>query len=209
MQETVRRAAIYVRVSTDHQTVENQLAALQQVAERRGWQVVETYSDAGISGAKGRKDRPGLDRLLNDASKRHFDVVMAWAIDRMGRSLIDLLGTIEHLHGCGVDLYLDQQNIDTSTPMGRLVFQVTGAFAEFERSMIRQRIRAGLKRAVAQGKRLGRPPVSGELERKAERLLRKGTGILKTAQMVGLGTGTVQRIKAELTGPFEDTPSAA
>jgi DNA invertase Pin-like site-specific DNA recombinase len=201
MQDT-KRAAIYVRVSTDHQTVENQLAALRQVAERRGWNVVEVYSDAGISGAKGRKERPGLDRLLNDASKRRFDIVMSWAIDRMGRSLIDLLGTIEHLHGCGVDLYLDQQNIDTSTPMGRLVFQVTGAFAEFERSMIRQRINAGLSRALKEGKKLGRPQISGELERKAERLLRKGTGILKTAQIVGLGTGTVQRIKAEMNGPF-------
>src|SRR5262245_7110063 len=109
---TMKRAALYVRVSTDHQTVENQLAALRQVAERRGWEIIETYSDAGISGAKGRKDRPGLDRMLSDASKRKFDVVMAWAIDRMGRSLIDLLGTIQTLEACGVDLYLDQQNID-------------------------------------------------------------------------------------------------
>jgi DNA invertase Pin-like site-specific DNA recombinase len=96
------------------------------------------------SGAKGRDQRPGLDALLKDASRRKFDVVMAWAIDRLSRSLIDLLGTIQHLEAVGVDLYLDQQSIDTTTPAGKLLFQLTGAFAEFERSMIRQRVRAGL-----------------------------------------------------------------
>jgi DNA invertase Pin-like site-specific DNA recombinase len=106
--------------------------------------VVETYRDAGISGAKGRDKRPGFDAMLKDAGRRKFDVVMAWAIDRLGRSLIDLLGTIEHLEAVGVDLYLDQQSIDTTTPAGKLLFQLTGAFAEFERSMIRQRVRAGL-----------------------------------------------------------------
>jgi len=138
-----KRAAIYVRVSTDKQTVENQIRELRQIAERRGWEVVEEYRDAGISGAKGRENRPGLDQMLKDASKRRFDVVMAWAIDRLGRSLIDLLSTIQTLEACGADLYLDQQSIDTTTPAGKLMFQVTGAFAEFERSMIRQRVRAG------------------------------------------------------------------
>jgi DNA invertase Pin-like site-specific DNA recombinase len=112
------RAAIYARVSTDTQTVENQIRELKQIAERRGWEVVEVYTDAGISGAKGRAQRPGLDRMLKDAGRRSFDVVMAWAIDRLGRSLIDLLGTIQHLEAVGVDLYLDQQAIDTTTPMG-------------------------------------------------------------------------------------------
>jgi DNA invertase Pin-like site-specific DNA recombinase len=111
--------------------------------------------DAGISGAKGRDGRPGLDTMLNDASRRKFDVVMAWAIDRLGRSLVDLLGTIQGLEACGVDLYLDQQNIDTTTPVGKLLFQITGAFAEFERSMIRTRVNAGLKRAKGEIKRKG------------------------------------------------------
>ena len=195
----VKQAAIYVRVSTDGQTVENQTRELCQIAERRGWQVVETYSDVGISGGKGRDKRPGLDRMLNDASRRKFDVVMAWSIDRLGRSLIDLLATVQNLEACGVDLYLDQQSIDTTTPTGKLMFQVTGAFAEFERSMIRQRVKLGLKRAVAQGKHLGRPPITVELERKAQRALRKSTGILKVAKLVGLGTGTVHRIKREMT----------
>jgi DNA invertase Pin-like site-specific DNA recombinase len=96
------------------------------------------------SGGKGRDRRPGLDALLKDASRRKFDVVMAWAIDRLGRSLVDLLGTIQHLEAVGVDLYLDQQSIDTTTPAGKLLFRMTGAFAKFERSMIRQPIRAGL-----------------------------------------------------------------
>ncbi len=198
MARTTQRAAIYTRVSTDAQTIQNQLQALRQVAERRGWEVVEVYTDAGISGAKGRTGRPGLDAMLKEASRRKFDVVMAWAIDRLGRSLIDLLGTIQHLEACGVDLYLDQQNIDTTTPMGKLMFQVTGAFAEFERSMIRQRVKAGLRRAVAQGAQLGRPKIDQVLERKAKTELAKGTGILKVAKSLGLGTGTVQRIRKEM-----------
>jgi DNA invertase Pin-like site-specific DNA recombinase len=131
-------------------------------------------------------------------------VVMAWAIDRLGRSLIDLLGTIQVLEACGVDLYLDQQSIDTTTPAGKLMFQVTGAFAEFERSMIRQRVNAGLKRAVEAGKTLGRPRVSTAVEKRVQAQLRAGKGILKVARELGVGTGTVQRIKQEMTGPFAD-----
>ena len=203
-----KRAAIYVRVSTDKQTVENQVRELRQIAERRGWQVVEEYSDAGISGAKGRDQRPGLDQMLKDASRRRFDVVMAWAIDRLGRSLIDLLGTIQDLQAAGVDLFLEQQAIDTTTPTGKLMFQVTGAFAEFERSMIRQRVNAGLKRALAEGKVLGRRAVEEKPEgaakaRKAQKLLAKGMGINRVAQAVGLANGTVARIKEEMSGPFD------
>jgi DNA invertase Pin-like site-specific DNA recombinase len=197
-----KRAAIYVRVSTDRQTIENQLRELRQIAERRGWEVVHEYHDAGISGSKGREVRPGLDEMLNDAQRRRFDVVMAWAIDRLGRSLIDLLGTIQALEACGVDLYLDQQSIDTTTPAGRLMFQITGAFAEFERSMIRQRVRAGLKRAVEKGSILGRPKIGAELERRIQAQLRAGKGILATAKELGVGTGTVHRI-ARAMRPFE------
>ena len=198
-----KRAAIYVRVSTDKQTVENQVRELKQIAGRRGWQVVEEYHDAGISGAKGRDGRPGLDQMLKDASRRKFDVIMAWAIDRLGRSLIDLLGTIQTLEACGVDLYLDQQSIDTTTPAGKLMFQVCGAFAEFERSMIRQRVNAGLKRAVEAGKQLGRPRIDPALEKRIQSQLRAGKGMLKVARELGVGTGTVQRIKAEMEGPFD------
>src|SRR6516164_1659068 len=199
MAQRKRDAALYVRVSADGQTVENQLRELRHIAERRGWTVVETYTDHGISGAKGRDQRPGLDQLLRDASRRKFDVIMVWAIDRLGRSLIDLLGTIQHLEACGVDLFLEQQAIDTTTPAGKLMFQVCGAFAEFDRSMIRQRVKLGLKRAVANGKHLGRPQIAGELVRKAQRELRKGKGILAVAAQLGLGTGTVHRIRREMT----------
>jgi DNA invertase Pin-like site-specific DNA recombinase len=197
-----RRAALYVRVSTDKQTVENQKLQLSQVADRRGWEVVEVYNDAGISGAKGRRDRPGLDRMLNDASKGKFDVVMAWAIDRVGRSLIDLLGTIQHLEACHVDLYLDQSNIDTTTPMGKLIFQVTGAFAEFERSMIRQRIHAGLARARAHGTKsgepIGRPTIDAEAEARVRAALRDGLSYRAAAKAGDVSLGTLQKIAAAL-----------
>jgi DNA invertase Pin-like site-specific DNA recombinase len=196
--DTAKRAALYVRVSTDRQTVENQIAALTKVAEARGWQIVATFNDSGISGAKKRDERPGLDSLLKGAQRRDFDVVMAWAIDRIGRSLIDLLGTIETLKACGVDLYLDQQSIDTTTPSGKLMLHLTGAFAEFERSMIQARIHAGLKRAVAEGKTLGRPLNDPDAVDKAKRALRKGIGINRTAKLVGLSNGKVAEIKAEL-----------
>lgn len=200
----MKRAALYVRVSTDRQTVENQISRLTEVAKARGWQIVATFNDAGISGAKGRKDRPGLDDLLKQAQRHTFDVVMAWSIDRVGRSLIDLLGTIQHLEGCHVDLYLDQQQIDTTTPTGKLMFQITGAFAEFERSMIRERVHAGLRRAVANGTTLGRPEgrlsdKTLKLEAQARAELAKGTGIGKVAKMIGLGVGTVHKIKREMT----------
>jgi DNA invertase Pin-like site-specific DNA recombinase len=182
---------------------------LRQIADRRGWDVVQVYSDEGISGAKGRDKRPALDAMLNDASQRKFDVVMAWAIDRVGRSLIDLLGIIQHLEAAGVDLYLDQQNIDTTSPMGRLLFQITGAFAEFERSMIRQRVQVGLNSIKAKiakdGKfetkagivrrRLGRPGAEPEQLAEARWLLSEGKGIIYTAKQTKLCTGTVHNLK--------------
>jgi DNA invertase Pin-like site-specific DNA recombinase len=138
-----RRAAIYLRVSTDTQTTDNQRRELEAIAERRGWPVVKVYEDRAISGAKSRNGRPALDQMMKDASRREFDVVMSWAVDRLGRSLSDLLSIIQDLEATGVDLYLEQQNVDTTTPSGRLLFHITGAFAEFERAIIRERINAG------------------------------------------------------------------
>jgi DNA invertase Pin-like site-specific DNA recombinase len=131
-----KKAALYVRVSTPDQTVENQVAELERVAEFRGWHIVSRYSDLGISGAKGREQRPGLDAMLKDAVQGRFEVVMCWSLDRLGRSLIDLLQSVEHLHSVGVDLYLMQQHVDTTTPAGKLLFHITGAFAEFERATL-------------------------------------------------------------------------
>jgi DNA invertase Pin-like site-specific DNA recombinase len=152
--------------------------------------------------AKTARMRAGLFRL-SGWSRRYFaahrfDVVMVWAINRTGRSLIDLLGTIQHLEACAVDLYLDQPAIDTTTPSGKLMFQVTGAFAEFERAMIRQRIHAGLKRAVANGKTLGRPLNDRKALEKARLALSGGLGINKVAKQVGLSNSTVARLKAEM-----------
>ena len=154
-----KRAALYLRVSTDRQTVENQAKALEAVAAHRGWELVATYSDKGVSGAKGRKDRPQFDQMLKDAQRGKFDVIMAFALDRIGRSLSDLLGTIKHLEECRVDLFVDRNMIDTTTPTGKLLFHITGAFAEFERDMIVQRVNAGLDRARAKGTVLGRPRI--------------------------------------------------
>jgi DNA invertase Pin-like site-specific DNA recombinase len=172
----------------------------------------EIYKDAGISGAKGRNQRPGLDTMLKDAGRRKFDVVMAWAIDRLGRSLIDLLGTIQDLEAVGVDLYLDQQHLDTTTPTGKLLFHVTGAFSEFERSMIRQRVNAGLSAIKAKirrdghfttkagivRRRLGRPGADPKQIDRARHELAKGLGIGKVARLTGLGTGTVHKIKRQI-----------
>ena len=189
------RAALYLRVSTDRQDTDNQALRLAEVAKARGWEIVETYTDAGISGAKGRDKRPALDKLLKDASRRRFDVLMVWAIDRLGRSLVDLIGTVQTLEACGVDLYVDQQSVDTTTPAGKLVFHIFGAIAEFERGMIRERIMAGLARSRAKGRKPG-PPLDPHKVETARTLLAGGTGVLKAAKQAGLGTGTVQKIKA-------------
>jgi DNA invertase Pin-like site-specific DNA recombinase len=193
-----KRVAIYLRVSTDGQTVENQRRELEAAAERHGWHVVATFSDQGVSGAKGRDQRPGLDKLLKGAARRDFDLIAAWSVDRLGRSLQDLVGFLGEIHAKGVDLYLHQQGIDTTTPTGKAMFQMVGVFAEFERAMIRERVNSGLARAKAQGKTLGRPRVTPELEQRVRAELSKGYGIIKVAKAVGVGNGTVQRIKNEM-----------
>ena len=152
-----KRVALYLRVSTSEQTTRNQRRELHAVSERHGWSVVATYEDAGISGAKGRDERPGFDRLMVAVARREIDMVAAWSVDRLGRSLTDLLGFLTDLHAKGVDLFLHQQGLDTSTPSGRAMFQMLGVFAEFERAMIRERVMAGLARARADGKQLPRP----------------------------------------------------
>src|SRR5712672_2008821 len=157
------RTAIYLRVSTEEQTTENQERELRAAAERIGHEIVAVYRDAGISGSKGRDQRPGFDAMHKDAARRRFDVVMAWSVDRLGRSLQDLCGFLSELHSLGIDLILQRQGIDTTTPAGKAMFQMMGVFAEFERSMIRERVNAGLKRAKAQGKQLGRPRVGAEV----------------------------------------------
>jgi DNA invertase Pin-like site-specific DNA recombinase len=194
-----KQVAIYTRVSTDHQTTENQERELCAVADRMGWEVVNVYMDHGISGAKSREERPAFDALAKDAARRRFDMVMAWSVDRMGRSLQDLVGFLSDLHAYGIDLFLHQQGLDTTTPSGRMMFQMMGVFAEFERAMIQERVRAGLERARAQGKRLGRRRIDARKEAAIRADLREDkSGIMKLAAAHGVGGGTVQRIKAAL-----------
>ena len=155
------------------------------------------YEDAGVSGAKGRDKRPGFDRLMMAVARREIDMVAAWSVDRLGRSLTDLLTFLTDLHAKGVDLFLHQQGLDTSTPSGRAMFQMLGVFAEFERAMIRERVMAGLARARADGKQLGRRTVEQSHARivKSALVLRaKGIGIRRIAREVGLGVGTVIRL---------------
>lgn len=195
------RAALYLRVSTNEQTTENQRRELTALAERRGWTVAQIYEDAGISGAKGRDKRPGLGSAMKAATRGQFDVLMAWSIDRLGRSLQGLVETIEDLKAAGVGMYLHQQAVDTTTPSGKALVQMCGVFAEFERAMIQERVKTGLARAVAGGKTLGRPRLASSKEAQIRRLLEAGTSIHKTAQAVGVGTGSVQRIRAAMMAP--------
>ena len=191
------RVALYLRVSTGEQTVENQDVALRAIAAARGWQIVETYRDEGISGAKGRDRRPGFDRMWKDAARRKFDLVAAWSVDRLGRSLADVAAFMVDMRAYGVDLYLDKQAVDTTTPSGRALLQMAGVFAEFEREMIRERTIAGQSRARANGVRLGRPTIAAD---KAEAIvadLQQGIGVVKLAKRHGVGVSVVQRLKTE------------
>jgi DNA invertase Pin-like site-specific DNA recombinase len=190
----MKRVGIYLRVSTGGQTTENQRRELEAVAARSGWEVVGVYEDAGISGAKGRDKRPGFDRLLKDATARKVNMVAAWSVDRLGRSLQDLVGFLTELRALGSDLYLHQQALDTSTPSGRAMFQMLGVFAEFERGIIRERVNAGLARAKAKGTKLGRRPVKPAIEARIRELKAEGMGILKIGRTVGVGTSVVQRV---------------
>jgi DNA invertase Pin-like site-specific DNA recombinase len=207
-----KRVGIYLRVSTDGQTTENQRRELEAVAERSGWDVVGIYEDAGISGSNGRDKRPGFDRLLNDATARKVNMIAAWSVDRLGRSLQDLVVFLNELQALGCHLYLHQQAIDTTTPSGRAMFQMCAVFAEFERAMIVERVNAGLARAKAKGVKLGRGNRKddrrsadeerwgisrAELEKRIRKLRSQGHGILKIARTIGVGSGTVQKILEE------------
>jgi DNA invertase Pin-like site-specific DNA recombinase len=194
----MRSGVLYLRVSTIDQTTANQERELRQVAERMGVEVTKVYRDHGISGAKGRDKRPQFDALCRDATKRQFDMVMAWSVDRLGRSLQDLIGFLSEIHALRIDLYLHQQGLDTRTPAGKAMFQMMGVFSEFERAMIQERVRAGLRRAKADGKRLGRPRIDEATEGAIRKALAAGMGICRAARMHGVGTAVAQRIKHEI-----------
>ena len=193
-----KRVAIYTRVSREDQLTVNQERELREWAERAGHDVVKVFTDKGISGAKGRDKRPAFDAMLKGAVRREFDVLAVWSSDRLGRSLPHLVDVLQTIRDTGTGLYIHTQALDTTTPAGRAMFGMLAVFAEFEREMIIARTKAGLARARAAGTVLGRPKVAGERERQAKAMLDAGTGVLKTARTLKLGTGTVQRIKAEM-----------
>lgn len=199
-----QRAAFYLRVSTDGQTTENQRHVLAEIAERRGWAVVGEYEDVGISGAKGRDRRPSFDKMLKDAARRRFDVLMVWAVDRLGRSSATALTALDDLHRAGVDVFVERQGLDTTSPYGKAMFGIAAVFAELERGLIRDRIIAGLARVKAEGprrgkKRIGRPTISPEREAAIRDRLAQGRGILSIARELKVGSSVVQRIKAALS----------
>jgi DNA invertase Pin-like site-specific DNA recombinase len=191
-----KRVVFYLRVSTGSQTVENQRQELAKAAEQRGWSVAELYSDNGVSGAIGREHRKAFDALLKAAARREFDMVAAWSVDRLGRSLRNLNSFLDEIHGAGVDLYLHQQGLDTSTPAGRAMFALCGIFAEFERALIVERVRAGLSRARAQGKRLGRPALPAETREKILAAAGAGNTGRAIARQLGISEASVRRTLA-------------
>jgi DNA invertase Pin-like site-specific DNA recombinase len=207
------RVAIYARVSTSNngQDPTMQTRELREYIERRGWQLAGEYVDVGISGTKER--RPELDRLISDAHRRRFDVVAVWRFDRFARSVSHLLRALETFQALGIHFVSLSESIDTSTPAGKLVFTVLGAVAELERSLIVERVKAGLRNARAKGKRLGRPRVFPDARRIAA-LRARGLGWKKIAREMGIGVSTVLRAAEEdsrrgSTNPLKTTRATA
>jgi len=189
-----KKVALYARVSTDGQSTENQLRELRAAIARHGWTIVAEYVDRGVSGAKGRTERPRFDALLRGVARKEFDMVAAWSVDRLGRSLQDLVSFLADLQSKKVDLYLHQQALDTSTPSGKAMFGMLGVFAEFERTIIQERVKAGLARARAKGKVLGRPRTDPKVETKIRTLAAQGMGKGKIARTLGIGVSVAQRV---------------
>ena len=191
----MKRIAAYLRVSTDKQSTDSQLLAIKTEVERSGDTLVQIYSDEGISGGKGRAQRPGLDAMLNDASAAKFDKVVCFDITRLGRSLADLIGTLNELQRANVDLQFLQNNLDTSTAGGRMLFSIFGAIGEWEKSLIRERVVAGLQKAKSQGVKLGRPTnMTPSLKSAILELKEKGMGPKRICSLLKVGCGTYYKV---------------
>src|SRR6516225_2062788 len=191
----MRRAALYMRVSTKGhgQTTDTQALALREYAERRGFEVAGEYRDEGISGSK--DSRPALDRLMKDARARKFDVVIVARFDRFARSVSHLLRALEEFNHLGVDFVSLSESIDTSTPMGKMIFTVLSAVAELERNLIKERVHMGISRARKQGKQLGRP--KRILDRDQARTMLQTMSIREVARQLGVSRGVVARVSAK------------
>jgi DNA invertase Pin-like site-specific DNA recombinase len=204
-----QRAALYLRVSTDGQTTENQRLVLAEVAERRGWAVVATYDDQGRSGAGARGRRPGFDAMLKDAGRRRFDILMVAAIDRLGRSTATVSTALADLTGAGTAIYSHREGLDGTTAYGRAMLNMASVFAELEHDLIRDRVWAGLARARAEGRRLGRPRIPDAVRARVVLLRAGGTSLRGTAQACGIALSTVQGILAEQRSPEAEAAGAA
>jgi len=192
----MKRAVLYLRVSKHEQTIENQRIELERVAAAKGWKVIATFKDEGVSGAFSREVRAQYDSMLKQGVQAKFDVVLAWDVSRLSRSLADLVTTLDELHACGIDLYLHQQAIDTTTPAGKAMFQMCGVFAEFERGILSERVKAGLNRAREEGKILGRPMKIANIKKIVEGRNR-GKTIREIAKEQGLSVGRVHKALLE------------
>lgn len=196
---TMKRAALYLRVRKNEQTIDNQRLELERVAAARGWKIVSIFKDEGISGAFGRGVRSQYDAMLKKGVQAQHDVVMAWDVSRLSRSLSDLVQTLEELHACGIDLYLHQQAIDTTTPAGKAMFQMCGVFAEFERGILSERVKAGLNRAKEQGKVLGRPMKVANIKKLIDDR-QNGKTIRSLAKEHNLSIGKVHKLLVQNSG---------
>jgi DNA invertase Pin-like site-specific DNA recombinase len=189
----MKRVALYLRVSKQEQTIENQRIELERVAAAKGWKIVSVYKDEGVSGSFGRGVRSQYDAMLKKGVQAQHDIVMAWDVSRLSRSLTDLVQTLDELHACGIDLYLHQQAIDTTTPAGKAMFQMCGVFAEFERGILSERVKAGLNRAREEGKVFGRPIKRANIKKILEDR-KSGKTIREIASNEGLSVGKVHKL---------------
>ena len=202
-----KRAALYARVSTFDQTTTNQLLDLRQMAEQRGFQIVEEYVDHGISGATAR--RPALDKMMTDARRGEFDIVVVWATDRLARSVkhfVEVLSDLDHL---GIAYLSYREQIDTAGPLGRAIMVIVSAIAELERSLIIERVRAGIRRARLEGRHIGRRPL--DIDRAAiVRDRDRGLSLTQVAKAHGISRGMVSKVLRETRGPTgHKTPAPA
>lgn len=188
------RCAIYTRVSTKDQTTTNQIKELEEVANRKGLTIVSRFSDQ-VSGAKGRDTRKGFDNLIKGAVRKDFDMILVWSVCRLGRSLQHLVSFLDEIHAVGCDIYIHQSGLDTSTPSGKMMFQMCGVFSEFERTLIRNRVIAGQQRAKSEGKHIGRPSnLNDGLIHSIKYMREKGIGIRRIARDLNVGIATVYKV---------------
>ena len=191
-----RKCAIYSRVSTDGQTTDNQTNQLNKIAKEKGYEVTQYFTDVGISGAKGRKTRQGFDNLIKSATRKEFDLILVWSVDRLGRNLKDLVLFVEEVNAIGCELFIYQQAVDTTTPAGKMMFGLCSVFAEFERELLAERVRAGQERAKEQGKKIGRPTNLNDGLVTTIKYMRKeqGRGIRAIAKDLKVRVGTIYKV---------------